>query len=98
MAFQAALYLLLAVTATAHRGPRMPRDPGEYFYVNRLKAEAPAQSLSELKVVETVLELEKGNASSLSSMYVHAIQVQESGDTGLYSRLQVSYNVFWGKP
>jgi hypothetical protein len=35
--------------------------------------------------------LEKGNGSSLSSMYVNAIREQAAGESGIYSRLQVSH-------
>jgi hypothetical protein len=90
MALQAALCLLLASSATALRGPHVPRDLGEYFTVNTVAIEPSSETLSTLKVVTNVIELERGNGSSLSSLYVNAIRAQDNGDDGLYSRLEVS--------
>jgi len=91
MALRVALCLLWAASAAAHRGARLPRDLGEQFFVNRLAAETPAKRLSTPQLTEHVIMLEKGNGSSLSSMYVNAIRAQAAGENGIYSRLQVSH-------
>jgi hypothetical protein len=90
MALQAALCLLLASSAAARRGPHVPRDLGEHFTVNTVAIEPSSERLSTLKVVTNVIEPERGNGSSLSSLYVNAIRAQASGDDGFYSRLEVS--------
>jgi hypothetical protein len=90
MALQAALCMLLASSATARRFPRVPRDLGEHFTANRIAIEPSSETLSTLKVTSQVVELERGNGSPLSSLYVNAIRAQASGDDGFYSRLQVS--------
>jgi hypothetical protein len=86
MALQAALCLLLASSATARRDPRAPRDLGEYFTVNRVAIEPSSETLSTLKVVTNVVELERGNGSSLSSLYVNAIRAQAERDDPFYLR------------
>jgi len=91
MALRLALCLFWAATAAAHRGARLPRDLGEQFFVNRLVAETPSKRLSTPQLTEHVIMLEKGNGSSLSSMYVNAIRSQAAGENGIYSRLQVSH-------
>ena len=90
MALQATLCLLLASSATARIFPRVPREPGDHFTVNRIAIEPSSETLSTLKVTNQVVELERGNGSSLSSMYVNAIRAQASGDDGFYSRMRVS--------
>jgi len=89
MALRVALSLLWAASATAQRPARVPRDLGERYFVNRLAAETPAKRLSTPEVTDHVITLERGNGSSLSSMYVNAIREQAAGENGIYSRLQV---------
>lgn len=91
MALQVTVCLLWAASAAAHRGARLPRDLGEQFFVNRLAAETPAKRLSTPQLTDHVIMLEKGNGSSLSSMYVNAIRAQAAGENGIYSRLQVCF-------
>jgi hypothetical protein len=91
MALQVALCLLWAASAAARRPAHVPRDLGERYFVNRLATETPAKILSTPEVTENVIMLEKGNGSSLSSMYVNAIREQAAGESGIYSRLQVSH-------
>jgi len=88
MALRIALCLLWAASAAAQRRPRVARGlaEGERYFVNRLATETPAELLSTPEVTDHVIKLEKGNGSSLSSMYVNAMREQE----GVYSRLQVS--------
>lgn len=57
--------------------------------VNRLVIEAASETLSTLEVTKKVVELERGNGSSLSSLYVNAIRAQAGGENPFYSRLQV---------
>ena len=91
MALRAALCLTWAASAAAHRGARVPRDLGERYFVNRLAVETPAKTLTIPEVTDHVIMLEKGNGSSLSSMYVNAIREQAAGENGIYSRLQVRF-------
>jgi hypothetical protein len=89
MALRATLCLLLASSAAAHRSAHRPRDLGEQFFVNRLAAETPSETISSFEVTENVIKLERGNGTSLSSLYVNAIREQEAAENGVYSRLQV---------
>ena len=57
--------------------------------VNRLVINTASETLSKLTVTDQVVELERGNGSSLSSLYVNAIRAQAGGDNPFYSRLQV---------
>ena len=89
MAFRAALGLLLASSAIARRGARVPRDLDEQFFVNRLAVEEPSENINTPEISEHVVRLERGNGSSLSSLYVNAIRAQANGENPAYSRLQV---------
>jgi len=62
--------------------------------VNRLVIDTTSEVLSTLEVTDQVVELERGNGSSLSSMYVNAIRAQAAGESPIYSRLQVSSNTY----
>jgi hypothetical protein len=96
MAIQAALCLLLASSATARIFPREPRDPGEYFTVNRIAIEPTPETPSTLKVTDQVVQLERGNGSSLSSLYVNAIRAQAAAENPLYSGKKVHSLSFCG--
>jgi hypothetical protein len=90
MALQAGLCLLLASSATARIFPRVPRDLGEHFTVNRIAIEPSSETLSTIKVTDQVVKLERGNGSSLSSLYVNAIRAQAAADNPLYSGTEVN--------
>jgi hypothetical protein len=98
MALRAALCLLLASSAAAHRGARVPRDLEEQFFISRLVAETPSESTSTFEVTDHVIQLERGKGSSLSSLYVNAIRAQEASENGVYSRLQVRGQLWTCKP
>lgn len=87
MALQAFLCLILASSTTAHRGPRVPRDLRDELFVSRLATEKPAESLSQLSITDHVLNLQRGNGSSLSSLYVNTIRAQAAGENPYHSRL-----------
>lgn len=72
----------------------MPRDIDEQFFVNRLAAEKPSETINIPEISEHVIRLERGNGSSMSSMYVNAIRAQANGEIPAYSRLQVCLHSF----
>lgn len=89
MALPALLLLLFTSWSQALRGPRMPRDlPPGGFVVSRIPVEKPSNSYSPLHITENVLQLKKGNGSSLSSLYVNAMRAQAAGEDPHYSRIK----------
>lgn len=94
MASRAILCLLLATSTQAHRGPRIPRDLREEFFVSRLAVDDPLPLSGTPKITENVMELQRTKGSSLSSMYINAIRAKGSGADPYYSRIkQVSRKV-----
>jgi hypothetical protein len=62
--------------------------------VNRIAVEPSSETLSTIEVTNQVVELERGNGSSLSSLYVNAIRAQAGEENPLYSGLQVRSRTF----
>ena len=91
MALQAALCLLLASSATARISPRVPRDLGEHFTVNRIAIEPSSETPSTTEVTDQVVQLERGNGTSLSSLYVNAIRAQAAAENPLHSGKKVHF-------
>ncbi|KAK6434660.1 hypothetical protein LTR95_009158 [Oleoguttula sp. CCFEE 5521] len=81
----------LSVSAAAIKLKGPPAAPIPHFEhaytVNRLPSRGSMQPMSELKTVENVIRLTRGNGSSLSSLYVQAMRLQDTGREGSYSRL-----------
>lgn len=91
MALPALLLLLFAswTGALRGRGPRMPRDlPPGGFVISRIAIDEPSDSYSPLHISDHVIKLERGNGSSLSSLYVNAIRAQAAGEDPHYSRIK----------
>lgn len=67
----------------------MPRDlPPGGFVVSRIAIDEPSDSYSPLHISDHVIKLERGNGSSLSSLYVNAIRAQAAGEDPHYSRIK----------
>lgn len=83
----------LATTAYALQTEAYLPHLQEGLIVSRLRNLAPASEATELEVVDSVLEIQKGDAKSLSSMYVAAIRaaaMDQVADEKTISRLSVS--------
>jgi hypothetical protein len=64
-----------------------PEDAVRQFTVQRMPLRGNLEPMSKLEVVDSVIELKRGDMSSLSSMYVQAIRAQAGGGTFNVSRV-----------